>query len=255
MTLPIRKRYEFCGLPIAVENPAGTLRSWDAGDGKLGYTRMLYDYGFVEGWLSGDGEELDVYIGPSPDPEEVYVVHQRAAPDYRKHDEDKVFLGFSSGDQAKRAYLAHRDDGIRAWGGMSTIPIDMFKTRLRRRGAETTTKIHASALARQAERSLMLLAGRKPRPASALRTVAGRNRAARYQQRLIERSVELAARALAPDLARLSQHIAAAESFSDLRKRIVREYRDMDPGKLGEILRKTATLAHLSGRASARDEI
>jgi hypothetical protein len=251
--MPITKRYEFAGLPIAVENAAGSIRSWAGADGTPGYTRMLLDYGFIEGYLSGDGEELDVYVGPDRETKMVYVVHQLRAPEYRAHDEDKIFLGFFSADHAQEAYLAHRSDGDKAFGGMSIIPLERFKAKLRRRGSESTNKIHASAdLAR---RSLMMLAGRKPRPASARRTVAGRKRAAKYEERLIEKGVELAARALARDLAGLSEEIAGADSFADLRRRIVRRFAGMEPGKLGEILRKTAMLANLSGRASALDEV
>jgi inorganic pyrophosphatase-like protein len=249
----VTRRYEFCGLPIAVENAAGTIRTWNAGEGKTGYTRMLLDYGFIEGYLSGDGEELDVYIGPDPEAKMVHVVHQLLAPEYRKHDEDKVMLGFSSADSARVAFLAHRDDGERAFGGMSIIPLDIFRAKLRRRKPETTSKIHAAAdLTR---RSLMLLAGR-PRPeGSARRTVAGRKRAARYQQRLVDRGIELASRVLAPDLAGLADEIAEADSFADLRKRIIRAYRGMEVAELGELLRKVAVLAHLSGRASALEEV
>jgi len=47
----------------------------------------------------------------------VYVVHQLAAPDFKRHDEDKVFLGFSDEASAKAAFLAHRQDGERAYVG------------------------------------------------------------------------------------------------------------------------------------------
>jgi hypothetical protein len=245
------KRYEFCGLPVAIENPAGSIRAWDAGDGKLGYTRMFLDYGFIEGYLSGDGEELDCYVGPDPDAKFVYVVHQLRAPAYRVHDEDKVMLGFFSGDDARMAYLFHRSDGERAFGTMSTIPLERFKATLRRRSPEATGKIHASVA--MTERALMELAGRRPRTPK--RTVAGTRRAAKYEQRLIERGVERAAHALAPDLRGLKSEIDKADSWDDLKRRIVRSFRQMDPSRLGEVLRRTTVLAHLSGRSAAADEV
>jgi hypothetical protein len=247
----VANRYEFAGLPIAVENAAGTIRSWDAGEGKVGYTRMLLDYGFIEGYLSGDGEELDVYVGPDPTAPFVYVVHQLRAPNYRAHDEDKVMLGFYSGEEARIAYLLHRNDGDRAFGSMETIPLERFKSILRRRSPETTRKIHASV--QMTERALMALAGRRPRAGK--RTVAGERRAARYEQRLIERGVQLAARALAPDLRTLKAEIDDADSFEDLKKQVAYRLRHMDPGPLGEVLRRTEMLAQLSGRSAAVDEI
>jgi hypothetical protein len=245
------KRYEFCGLPIAVENPAGSVRSWAGADGKVGYTRMLLDYGFIEGYLSGDGEELDCYVGPYPEAKFVYVVHQLRAPDYRKHDEDKVMLGFSDAEEARWAYLAHRSDGDRAFGTMSLIPLDVFRARLRRRGPDTTGKIHASISL--TERALMELAGRRPRPRK--RTVAGQRRAARYEQRLIDRGMERAVKALAPDLRQVKAEIDKADSFEDLRRRVVRSFRQMDPAPLGEVLRRILVLAELSGRSAAVDEV
>lgn len=132
----IVSRSEWQGLPIAIENPKGSLRTWRDEDGdETGSTLMHHDYGFIEGVLGSDGEELDCYVGPDLGAGYVYVVHQLRAPDFKAHDEDKVMLGFASADAARDAYLAHRNDGERAFGGMSVIPVETFKAKLdRRRG-------------------------------------------------------------------------------------------------------------------------
>src|SRR6185369_861182 len=46
----VQKRYEFQGLPIAVENPQGSIRKWHDPEGKeTGKTEMFADYGFIDG--------------------------------------------------------------------------------------------------------------------------------------------------------------------------------------------------------------
>ena len=65
----------------------------------------------------------------------VYVVHQVHADidnSGRLFDEEKVMLGFDSLDEALKAYYEHGP----AWGvgGVTTLPIDEFKTDWLKRG-------------------------------------------------------------------------------------------------------------------------
>lgn len=263
---PPVKRYEFQGLPIAVENPAGSLRQWrDPGinGGTIGSTTMLYDYGYIEGHLSGDDEELDCYVGPDPAADHVYVVHQRQAPDYKRHDEDKVFLGFASADAAKAAFLAHRNEQ-RAFGSMSVIPLDEFKRKLKRRSG--TGKIRATALAddqlaqhQDTVDALLAFSKRASRDREvalkAARSPAGKRRAKLYGDAVADRAKALAARALAVDLAGIKDQIDAASSWEDLRHRILTAYKGMDPGKLAGIVQKARIMANLGGQVSALKEV
>jgi phage gp29-like protein len=247
----VRKRYEFCGLPIAIENPIGSIRLWTDETGRQGATRMACDYGFIEGYKSGDDEELDVYIGPDPEPRDVFVIHQRKAPDYRAHDEDKVMLGFVSLEAARAAFLAHRDDGERAIGTVSVIPLEIFKARLRRRGAETTTKIHASLV----EGDLLRMARAGTGRVAFRRAVAGPRRAAKYDEILLERSKRAAARLLGPRLKELQAELEKMDSLEELRARLPRLLKGWDPAALGDVLRRTNVLAQLAGQASAQAEV
>lgn len=125
-------RYDFAGFDIVVEHPAGSKRSWGNPDGPAdqhGETDTLYDYGFLDGYIGSDKEEVDVYVGPDEDADFVYVVHQNKKPDFDQYDEDKCLLGFSSADEAKDAYLAHYNDD-RFFGGMSTFHVEDFRNRL-----------------------------------------------------------------------------------------------------------------------------
>jgi hypothetical protein len=256
------KRYSFAGLPIAVENEKGSLRQWrDPGPngGVIGTTTMQNDYGYIEGHLGSDDEELDCYIGPNEAATHVHVVHQLAAPDFKAHDEDKVMLGWDDPGDAKAAYLAHRSDE-KAFGGMSVIPLKTFVRKLKAR--TSTGKIRASAIdvgARRREtiEALVRLADRDRAAVSlkAERTPQGKRRAASYADGVADRARQLAARALAVDLATIKEEIDAASSFEDLRGRILRRYKGMDPKRLAGIVEKARIMANLGGRESALREV
>lgn len=127
-------RRAFAGLNVVVENPAGSTREWhDRAGRESGSTVMQHDYGFLDGHVGADGDEVDCYLGPDEAAPFAYVIHQQRAPDFKTFDEDKVMLGFASEADAKAAYLAHRNDGERAYGGMTAIPIERFKAKLQRR--------------------------------------------------------------------------------------------------------------------------
>ncbi len=114
------------GLTIKVENPAGTIRR-----GNGWQTKMVYDYGYVSSSEAVDGDEVDVYLGPSLTfAPMVYVVHQRRYGDWEKYDEDKCMLGFLSEDAAKHAYLQHYDDP-RFLGPITAMPVEEFVSKVR----------------------------------------------------------------------------------------------------------------------------
>ena len=135
----------YAGFGVVVENPTGSVRQWyDRAAGKSGETVMKHDYGYLEGHVGTDGDEVDVYLGPDEQAPFVHVVHQLAAPEFKRHDEDKVLLGFRSEADAKAAYLAHRSDGESAYGGMSVIPLEAFKAKLGRRSGTGKIRHEAS---------------------------------------------------------------------------------------------------------------
>lgn len=123
-------RREVHGMQISVENAAGTSRHWYDPHGKeSGSTRMLYDYGYIRGTKGTDGDHVDVYVGPSPESEFVFIVTQMKKPDFKEVDEQKVMLGFNSAKKAKRAYLAHYNDA-RFFGSMKKMHIERFKAKV-----------------------------------------------------------------------------------------------------------------------------
>lgn len=247
---PNNPRRMFAGMPVVIEHAAGTTRVWrDGNDGSqvIGATKMLNDYGYLEGVQGSDGEELDVYLGPDEAAPDVHVVHQWATPDYKRHDEDKTMLGFPDAGAAKAAYLAHRNDGDRAFEGMSTIPLERFKAKLQRRTG--TGKIRASA-APDALGGIraMLAAGQL----HAQKLSAPKRK--RYTDQLTDRAKQLAARSLAADVAALRIEIGDAKDLPSLLKRLVTVYKGLDPKDLARVIEKTRLMAQLAGAASVHKE-
>ena len=113
---------EFQGLPIAIENRAGTVRSGVDKDGHKWRTKMKLDYGYLEGTKGADGDGVDCYVGPEEDADKAYVVHQKD-PETGSYDEDKIFLGLRSKKDAREAFMAHYDDPEKFLGPISEVPM------------------------------------------------------------------------------------------------------------------------------------
>lgn len=99
---------DFHGLPITIENNPGTVRHWKSPDGQAGETVMCFAYGEVDDTVGDDGDPIDVYLGPDPGSEMVYVIHQQN-PRTGIYDEDKCMVGFPHEQAARVAYQIHFD--------------------------------------------------------------------------------------------------------------------------------------------------
>lgn len=109
------RKLNFKGIDIRIEyekgetKPSGSPFSWYAESGWTVYA----DYGYIEGTLASDGEEIDVYVGEDHDSEEVYILTlltYQGADDNPVIDEWKVLLGFSSYEEAKDFALVQYGD-------------------------------------------------------------------------------------------------------------------------------------------------
>ena len=126
----LSRRLKFRGLDVSIETDEGELRHWtDASTGEAGKTKMSVPYGYIRRTEGVDGDHVDVFVGPHEDAENVYVIHQRKAPDFKSFDEDKCMLGFHTADEAKTAYKNHYNDD-RFFGSMSVLPFEKFKTKV-----------------------------------------------------------------------------------------------------------------------------
>ena len=121
------------GLPITIETPKGETRRGKDADGRPWEVVMPATYGYIRRSEGADGEQVDVYIGDNPNNETVFIVDQLSA-DTGKFDEQKIFVGFESEDQARATYELSFDDG-RAQarlGGITETDVDGLKQWLQR---------------------------------------------------------------------------------------------------------------------------
>lgn len=123
----LQYKTQFQGLDVSIESPKGHYRRWTDKHGRQGVTRMAYPYGYLRDMTrnGADGESIDVYLGPDDTSDYAFIVHQ-LDPKTGDYDEDKVFLGFRSDVEAKRAYLMHRD-GMCAFSGVTTMTMGQFR--------------------------------------------------------------------------------------------------------------------------------
>jgi hypothetical protein len=122
---PLQGRMKVQGMDISIENKKGSTRSGTDKDGHEWHTHMNYDYGYIRGTVGKDKDHVDCYIGPNPEAETVFIVHQND-PMTGKYDEDKVMLGFDTVEEAKSAYLSQYDrPGF--FGDIDAMGIEVFK--------------------------------------------------------------------------------------------------------------------------------
>ena len=140
-------RYQFQGLPISVENKAGSVRRGVDPDGHEWKTKMHFDYGYIRRTEGEDGEGIDVYVGKDRNAQHVYIVKQHQieaikvwgseyCPDCKEHvhdcgckkyyDEDKVLIGFTSKKAAIEAYNKQYDSPL-FLGPVSTMTVESFR--------------------------------------------------------------------------------------------------------------------------------
>lgn len=120
--VPTKLTYQ--GLPITVENDEGSIRRWKNNEGQTGKTTMFYRYGYIDGTVGVDGDEIDCFVGHNPYASTVYII--RLGKDDR---EEKVMLGFDSKESARDAFLAHYQDQ-KYLGEMTEMPMYLFKDTL-----------------------------------------------------------------------------------------------------------------------------
>jgi site-specific DNA-adenine methylase len=100
-----KKKVEFQGIPIVIDRPKGFVQEGTAEDGTPWSRTYKTDYGFIPKTKGGDGEGLDVFVGPDAESDAAYWVLQKKGDG--SFDEYKLFLGWKSPAEAKKVYEEH----------------------------------------------------------------------------------------------------------------------------------------------------
>lgn len=123
----VKKRVVFEGMPVHIDRPKGLVIHGTNEEGKAWSREYKFDYGFIPKTQGGDGDGLDVYLGPDEDSaEDAHWVSQRKKDG--SFDEYKVFLGFKSRAAARAAYEAHGPPF--GYGGMVSMRVAMMRAML-----------------------------------------------------------------------------------------------------------------------------
>lgn len=140
-----RKRHvKIAGLDVTIETEVGRERSGIDPDGKPWSVKMPAPYGYIKRSKGADGDQVDVYLGPDPQAQTVYVIDQVDA-DTNAYDEHKVMIGMPDEATARAVYEAAFSDGRGAdrMGAVTPMTQQQFRTWLAR---ADTTKPVATAL-------------------------------------------------------------------------------------------------------------
>lgn len=113
------------GLDISIENPEGSERKGVDADGKEWSVKMKNHYGYIRGTEGADGDHVDVFIGPNPESDKVFVIDQ--VNQDGTLDEHKSMVGFDSEEEARKAYLSNYSKGWTGLGAITEMSMDDFK--------------------------------------------------------------------------------------------------------------------------------
>lgn len=116
------------GMPISIENPKGSYRTYKKEDGTEGKVKMKNHYGYFTNTTAQgkDRDAVDVFVGPNvEDFDYVYVIDQNN--DKGEFDESKVMLGFNSKEHAKNAYLSNYSSDWDGFRSITKVSIRTFK--------------------------------------------------------------------------------------------------------------------------------
>lgn len=125
-------------LKVAIENPRGSERSGTDPSGKKWSVEMKHHYGYIKKTEGADGEHIDVFVGPNPESEKVFIVDQVNADG--SFDEHKVMMGFTAKMKARHGY---RSNYTKNWkvGPITEMNASEFKSWLK--GGDTTKPLSA----------------------------------------------------------------------------------------------------------------
>lgn len=132
----VKKTVDFQGFKVRLDRPKGFVMEGKDDEGKPWRREYKYDYGFLPKTQGGDGEGVDVFLGPNKDAHEAFWVIQHKKDG--SFDEYKVFLGFPDRKSAKAAYAAHIP--LTFFGGMVGMNVGMMKALLGQQPFEKLAK-------------------------------------------------------------------------------------------------------------------
>jgi len=132
-----KKKIAFQGIPIVIDRPKGFVQHGVDDAGKPWTREYQTDYGYIPRTKGGDGDGLDVFVGPDEESPAAFWVTQKKADG--SFDEYKVMLGYRTADEAKKAYDAHVP--AKFFAGMREGTVHQIKALLNQEPEESIAKM------------------------------------------------------------------------------------------------------------------
>ncbi len=121
-------KFTWNGYTIAIESPQGSIRSGMDVKGNRWSVVMRSHYGFFIGkgkkMKGADGDAVDVFVGPNPESEIIFVIDQ-FNPD-GLWDEHKCVVGVDSAEEARLLYLSNYSPSWTGFGGIVEMNLEQF---------------------------------------------------------------------------------------------------------------------------------
>lgn len=136
-------KFSMHGLLFTLETPKGVTRSGVSSNGKKWSNTMTADYGYINRTVGKDGDHVDVFVGPHPESEVVFVVDQ-LTPETGRFDEHKVIFGHTTMEDAKACYLSNYSKDWKGMGTVTSLTIPQFKWWLA--NGDTTKPVEAAKI-------------------------------------------------------------------------------------------------------------
>lgn len=115
------------GMDITIETAQGQWRRGVSKDGTPWEVKLSNSYGYIKGTDSAEpGDQMDVFLGPDPELEIVFVVDQNKG-DTDVFDEVKVILGCRTASQAKQLYMTNYSVGWKGFRSITPLTVPQFK--------------------------------------------------------------------------------------------------------------------------------
>ena len=116
----------FRGLPITIEYRKGDTKSGTDVFGNNWKKTMLHDYGYFDGIMGADGQELDFYMNPDSISDKIFRITQLNVLT-KEFDEYKIMLNFESIGDARVGYLKNYPKDWKGFGGIEEITLEDIK--------------------------------------------------------------------------------------------------------------------------------
>jgi hypothetical protein len=124
--------FSWKGLRITIESAPGAVRRGVDKDGTEWSVTLKNAYGYIRGTTSAEpGDQMDIFMGPHPESEIVFVVDQNKQKS-KVFDEHKVVAGVRTAQEAKDLYLANYSKSWTGFRAVTALTLDQFKSWLKR---------------------------------------------------------------------------------------------------------------------------